>query len=342
VLQAVTNTNAGGPGESGTELLLSWGETYAKRWGYNPVSFDPRGVSWTKPKASCSYTDDTTLRRRQADALGNLTETWYSWLEQNVACSIANEDTDAKYVGSSAVVQDMMHFTELQAAARGKDPEHAVINYYGISYGTLLGQTLVAMYPDRVGRVLLDGNVYGVAHYQGWEPSGLDDFAHGIWLFAKLCYEAGEEWCVLAEGAKSLEEVKARFDEAVEKLRENPINVAGERFDHNSFLSTIQQFMYSPRRPGKGFASIANTTLSALTSDMAGVKMMKRDNPTDTSKDALGIITAVDIAGRYPWSTYEQWKAAAEKLQVTAPYGAQGYASSNGYDFLLITFNRYP
>jgi pimeloyl-ACP methyl ester carboxylesterase len=76
----------------------------------------------------------------------------------------------------------MVHFTELQAAARGKDPKSVKINYYGVSYGTLLGQTLVALYPDRIQRILLDGNVYGVAHYQGWEPSGIDDFAHGIWL----------------------------------------------------------------------------------------------------------------------------------------------------------------
>jgi pimeloyl-ACP methyl ester carboxylesterase len=269
-------------------------------------------------------------------------ETWNSSLEQNSACSLANEDTDAKYVGTSAVVQDMMHFTKLQATARDQDPEQALINYYGVSYGTLVGQTLVAMYPDSIGRVLLDGNVYGVAHYQGWEPSGLDDFAHGIWLFAKLCYEAGEEWCVLAEGAKSLEEVKAVFDGVVEQLKQTPITVSGERIDHNAFLSTIQQFMYGPRQPEKGFATLANTTLSALSAlagDMAGVKMMKRDNPTDTSKDALGIITAVDIAGRFPFSTYEQWKAATERLQVTAPYGAEGYASTNGYAFLPLIFN---
>ena len=156
-------------------------------------------MSWTKPTIACSYGNDTTLRRRKVDALGSLTEAWNTSLEQNHTCSVANEHTDAKYVGTSAVVQDMMHFTKLQAAARGKDPEKALINYYGVSYGTLIGQTLVAMYPDRIRRVLLDGNVYGVAHYQGWEPSGIDDLAHGIWLFAKLCYEAGEYWCVLAE-----------------------------------------------------------------------------------------------------------------------------------------------
>jgi pimeloyl-ACP methyl ester carboxylesterase len=331
--QQVTNKHTGGPGESGTEFLLSSGPAMAKRWGYNPVSFDPRGVSWTKPKISCSYdqNNSTLSRRDNLDALGDMTEIWNVSFAQNHACAVANEHTNAKYVGTSAVVQDLMYFTELQAAARGKDPKKALINYYGVSYGTLLGQTLVAMYPDRIRRILLDGNVYGVAHYQGWEPTGLDDLAHGIWLFSKLCFEAGEQWCSLAEGAKSIEEVKARFDLAVEVLRLHPVNdPSGARVDDTTFLATIQQLMYAPSSDEKGFAMLSNATVSVLTSNSTNVKMMKRDNPTDTSSDALGIITGVDIAGRYPWSTYEQWKAAAEQLETTAPYGAKGYAGTNG------------
>jgi pimeloyl-ACP methyl ester carboxylesterase len=327
-LQAIPNKYAGGPGESGVESILGAGELFAKRWGYNVVAIDPRGVGLSEPKISCSYSNNTALRRRQTHALGNLTETWNTNLQQNHACAVANEHTAAKYVGTSAVVQDMMHYTELQAAARGKDAKKALVNYYGVSYGTAIGQTLVAMYPDRLRRVLLDGNVYGVAHYQGWEPSGIDDLAHGIWLFAKLCYEAGGQWCPLAEEASSADEVKARFDLAVATLKLHPLTVNDQPYDDNAFLAKVQQSMYAPRN--EQFSKLANMTIAALAGDATHLRMAKRDNPTDTSNNLLEIITGVDIAGRYPWSTYAEWIAAANELQETAPYGAQNYASTNG------------
>jgi pimeloyl-ACP methyl ester carboxylesterase len=313
---------------------LSSAPTHAKAWGYNPVGFDPRGVGWTKPTIACNYGGDnsTTLRRRsKLDALGNMAEIWNTSLQTNQACTVANEHTHAKYVGTSAVVQDLMHFTELQASAKGREPSKALINFYGTSYGTLIGQTLVALYPNRIRRVLLNGNIYGVAHYQGWEPSGLDDLAHGIWLFSKLCYEAGESWCVLAQGAKSIDEVHARFDTAVTKLRLSPeTDAKGTPLGDTAFLSQIQSFMYTPSSVDKGFATLANATLQVLNGNSTGAKLLKRDDQPKPSTDALSIITSVDIAGRYPWSTYEEWKAAAEKLETTAPYGAKGYASSNG------------
>ncbi|KAF2819254.1 hypothetical protein CC86DRAFT_362654 [Ophiobolus disseminans] len=320
--------NPGGPGESGIEHLVDSGEQFAKRWGYNPVSFDPRGVKWTAPNVACSYNKSSTLEKRQIHPLGDLKKDWNEILEKNHACSLENKNTNAKYVGTYAIVQDMMHFTELQAAARGKDPKTALINYYGVSYGTLVGQTLVAAYPDRIKRVLLDANVYGVAHYQGWEPSGNDDIAHFIFLFSKLCFEAGDDWCVLAAGANSTEEVHARFDRALEILRLTPLKLDGKPFDDNAFLQELSGSMYNPRR---GFRTIANLTASVLIRNASGAKVSRRDIvEPKTSDTALDIITSVDIAGRYPWKTYAQWKEAADKLASTLPYGAYGYATGLG------------
>lgn len=335
----VTNTLSGGPGGSGVESILGAGEGFAKQWpGYNIVGFDPRGVKYTQPSLKCSYGDgNTTLRRRGADALGDMRDVWNKALKQNTACSNANQHNHAKYVGTSAVVQDMVHFTEVSAAMKGKDPNKALINYYGISYGTLIGQTLVAMYPDRLRRVLLDGNVYGVAHYQGWEPSGIDDLAHGVWLYSQLCYQAGPKWCLLAEDAKSGQEVQARIDVVIAALQEHPITEGEVVLDDTEYMNRVQQFLYSPRTEGKGFVALADLTIAAANATVSQIKNIKRDNPTDTEDASLSIITAVDIAGRYPWSTYEQWKAAAESLAITAPYGAKGYAGLNGYVLLLLS-----
>lgn len=250
-------------------------------------------------------------------------------VKRNRDCSAANKNTQAKYVGTLANVQDMMRFTELQASLRGKDPKKALINYYGISYGTLMGQTLVATYPDRLRRVLVDGNVYGVAHYQGWEPSGDDDLAHGIWIFAKSCFEAGEKLCGLAKGAKSIADVQNTFDSVVEQLAKNPITEEGVKIDNVAFMRAVGQMMYAPKDATKGYRSIVNTTMMVMNQQSGAHKMMKREAAADAGS-ALGIITGVDIAGRYPWTSYETWYKAAQALQKAAPYGGAQYASSNG------------
>ena len=154
----------GGPGETGVRWASpnGPGEVWAKRWGYSFVTFDPRGVGETGPEFVCRLPTNSTASSssRTNGEIGDLTEIWNYNLDLYETCSEANAYTNVRYIGTSAVVQDLTHFTELQAAARGKDPKLAFINYFGISYGTVIGQTLAAMYPERLRLVLLNGNVH--------------------------------------------------------------------------------------------------------------------------------------------------------------------------------------
>jgi hypothetical protein len=105
-----------------------------------------------------------------------------------------------------------------------------LLNYYGVSYGTVLGVTFAAMLPDKVGRMVLDG-VSGecspicsclprsdtdpdlglwtdtVAWYNDWEQFienaviGSDDVSHE---FFRLCAQAGPDRCALATNDTSL------------------------------------------------------------------------------------------------------------------------------------------
>lgn len=344
-------TIVGGPGDGGVDLIMGkdfsgeQGETWAKQWGMNFVTFDPRGTGWTAPKLSCQSSNTTaqsTLGRRTTP--DEAKAVFDQKIQANLACNEANKHTDAKYVGTSAVVQDMIHFVELQAAAKGKKPEEAMINYYGVSYGTVIGQTLAQMYPNRLRRVLLDANVNGVTHYQGWAPNSLDDFAHSFWMMSKFCFEAGPEVCALANGMNSIKEVQYRFDRMMTQIENEPFNICGQPLERETYLGLIRLPMYTPRRSynlimnltialeARDEALIKQSPLIASSGILAACQPTETDTPipatpaSDTS--ALQIITSVDIAGRYPWKSFEDWKAAAER--IVAPYAGLNYALSNG------------
>lgn len=60
------------------------------------------------------------------------------------------QNATGELIGTAFTARDMVSVAD----ALGED---GMIRYWGFSYGTTLGATLVAMFPDKVERVVLDG-----------------------------------------------------------------------------------------------------------------------------------------------------------------------------------------
>lgn len=122
-------SNPGGPGASGTEFALgltastSFAAVHEK---YDLLGFDPRGISRSTP-VKCE--SDTQL------------------LELKLALC-ADQDPLALSMGSTQVARDM----ELMRTLVGDDLMH----YSGFSYGTVIGATYATLFPEKVGRIMLD------------------------------------------------------------------------------------------------------------------------------------------------------------------------------------------
>ncbi|KAG8687539.1 hypothetical protein FRC11_007063 [Ceratobasidium sp. 423] len=67
-------------------------------------------------------------------------------------CVAYNPDT-FKYIGTAAAVRDMI---AIHAVLEG--PEKP-IDYWGVSCGTAIGSYFINMFPNRVGRVVVDGDI---------------------------------------------------------------------------------------------------------------------------------------------------------------------------------------
>ena len=146
--------NPGGPGEPGTDYAAR-AESYfgsEVRAAFDIVGFDPRGVGTSTP----------------IDCLSD------SRLDRYIA-SDPDPDTEAESVQGYATMKsfgrgclrrsgDLIRHVSTEDAARDMDVIRTVLHedrlsYFGASYGTFLGATYADLFPDHVGRMVLDGAV---------------------------------------------------------------------------------------------------------------------------------------------------------------------------------------
>ncbi|BDV31357.1 alpha/beta hydrolase [Microbacterium terricola] len=150
-------TNPGGPGASGVSLVrdslsTAVGERLAA--AYDVIGFDPRGVGESTGVRCYDAADmDSYLFDVPENTRG--TSAWEDELAARHqgfadACD-ANSDGILPFITTVNAARDM----DLLRAVLGD----TALNYLGYSYGTFLGATYAELYPDRVGRLVLDGAI---------------------------------------------------------------------------------------------------------------------------------------------------------------------------------------
>ncbi len=149
--------NPGGPGSSGYDLIADsadYAVGTALSDAYDVVGFDPRGVGRSTAVTCLDAAGmDAYLFDIPSDPRGS--DGWESELTARNqtfadACE-ANSDGILPYITTEFAARDM----DLMRAVLGDDQ----LNYLGYSYGTFLGATYAKLYPDKVGRLVLDGAI---------------------------------------------------------------------------------------------------------------------------------------------------------------------------------------
>lgn len=179
--------NPGGPGELGTQYALDVGKVlqgiFDRERHYEILGFDPRGIGTSTPSASC-YGDEKNRdadRSRQTSLLpvesGDVVFNYR--YQQGAAFSLLcaeknGPDNIFYHMSTAAVARDMLEIVNRMDELRGteqnasafRDSDHnnrslPRLQYYGGSYGTVIGNHFLSMFPDRVERIVLDS----VANY---------------------------------------------------------------------------------------------------------------------------------------------------------------------------------
>jgi pimeloyl-ACP methyl ester carboxylesterase len=143
--------NPGGPGSAGIGFAAYLSQVAPTLAGtYNIVGFDPRGTGKSDPLVCLDAaqldtlnafdpTPDTPAERQ--DGIDLVTQ-------QGAACE-ANSGLLASHVTTVETAKDI----DVLRAVLGDDK----LDYFGFSYGTFLGTTYAALFPDKVDRFVLDG-----------------------------------------------------------------------------------------------------------------------------------------------------------------------------------------
>ncbi|GAA3497418.1 alpha/beta hydrolase [Streptomyces prasinosporus] len=145
--------NPGGPGGSAIGYLQAYagiGYPAEVRARYDMVAVDPRGVARSEPVECLSgpemdaYTR-TDVTPDDAEEADTLVAAYRKFAE---GCG-ADAPKLLRHVSTVEAARDM----DIVRAALGDEK----LNYVGASYGTFLGATYAGLFPDRTGRLVLDG-----------------------------------------------------------------------------------------------------------------------------------------------------------------------------------------
>lgn len=197
----------GGPGGSGTNLVWRAAEDFTQRFSdgqMDVLGWDPRGVNTSLPSISCFPHDAD--RDRWAMLTSQYREVSYGRNHRS-QLEVMDAMNDATFQACSNIHGDLPRFVSTAFVARDVEQirlalgEDSLSGYF-VSYGTGIGQTYANMFPDSVGRLILDGTEYVRDHrtIAGFGVTALDN-ATAAWRdgFLGECLHAGPEHCALAK-----------------------------------------------------------------------------------------------------------------------------------------------
>ena len=211
--------NPGGPGGSGIEYAANTGSYFGPelRQAFDIVGFDPRGVGQSTPVdclpdesldafVASDPDPDTPAERAEADRM--ITEFGQGCLDQS---------------------GDLAAHVSTVEAARDVDVIRAVLgdarlSWFGASYGTLLGATYAELFPEKVGRMVLDAAIDPTLSTTRTSLAQARGFEVALRAYIGACVERGD--CFLGG---SVDEGAQRVRQFLDEVERSPLSGDGGR-----------------------------------------------------------------------------------------------------------------
>lgn len=232
-------TNPGGPGAAGVSLMkqaLSVLVDDKLTEAYDVIGFDPRGVGESTavtcydPPQLDAYLYDIPPGARGSD-------------ERRAAL-------DQRAADFAQACQDrsdgILPYITTDNSARDMDVLRAVLgdsklNYLGYSYGTFLGATYAGLFPERVGRMVLDGGIDPSVSGSDTSLRQAVGFEQSLRTFMADCLTTSE--CPFAG---SVDDAMSDLSTLLARVDARPLTAAdGRKLGGDSLMTAITAALYS-------------------------------------------------------------------------------------------------
>jgi pimeloyl-ACP methyl ester carboxylesterase len=224
--------NPGGPGGSGVGFAYAASEAFSPAITdrFDIIGFDPRGQA----RSNVINCDGDAIAAQSARLFPQSKTEFAELRAANRALVRTCTDLSGplvKYVDTASVARDM----DAIRAAIGERR----ISYYGVSYGTMIGQQYAELFPERIRAMTLDSNMdhsQNIAGYQKWETLAME----GSFLqFTAWCDRTAE--CALHD-----EGALAYFDDLYARAEAGELVAGGSVIKPEDLLNMVFGYLYDP------------------------------------------------------------------------------------------------
>lgn len=310
-------TNPGGPGGSGINFLeyLPYAIAPEVRQAFDIVSFDPRGVGRSAPVECLDDEEIDELRAATAEAdsaeADELSAEWSTRLAESC------EQTSGEilpYLDTWSSARDM----DVLRAAVGAEE----LDYLGFSYGTYLGSSYAELYPDRVGRFVLDGAMDPTLTMDELGAGQAEGFDKAARAFLSDCLASGDDCPFKGTEDEAVEQLISFFDSV--DAHPLPTSDPDRPLTGSLARAAVLSLLYADSNWTTGYEALTDAMNGDgdLLLTIADLSAEREDDATyrTNSTVAISAINCLD----HPGATDEQWlEDEAERLATDYPiFGA--------------------
>ncbi|KAH8599192.1 hypothetical protein B0O99DRAFT_384751 [Bisporella sp. PMI_857] len=231
---------------------------------YDLIAFDPRGTGNTLP-FDCKLNDIEVFQALKEQSRWPINAddqtTARIWAQATIEASACHQRANltGSLISTAFVARDLISVVDAL-------DEDGMLRYWGFSYGSTLGATVAAMFPERIDRMVLDGIQNPHEYYNAL--SDFEEWTDSDKLFSQIfvgCV-ASPMACALAYRNQTAAQLEAAVWDAIDALYLRPIVVGNIIVDYTLVMAMIAQSFYDPGTFPE-LASVLELLLSGNTSN---------------------------------------------------------------------------
>ncbi len=212
--------NPGGPGAAGSSVASNargyFGSALLRH--FDIVGFDPRGTGRSAPVDCLSDTDlDDYLAVDAEPSTRSESRAFVQEVRELASGCQRLSGRLASHISTKEAARDM---DVLRAVL-----DERVISYFGFSYGTELGATYAELFPERVGRFVLDGGVDPTLSVRDATLTQARGFETALRAYVANCLDVTDS-CFLGD---SVDEGVQRIRDFIDELDSRPLDTSSDR-----------------------------------------------------------------------------------------------------------------